>query len=499
MSAGSLLKSTLLIGSASSVSIVIGIIRAKLLVLMVGPAGVGVMGLFTNIQGVGVALAGLGLQTVGVRELSAMAGRTKAQARVRRLLLGAFLLQSLVLGIGIWVFRAPIATLAFGDALRADAVGLIGIGVAFSIFAAYQFTILKGLRRIRDIAWVTVLGALCSSVAALTTVWMAGTEALIWFVIIQPILSAAVGGLYLLRHPPAETGPGRLAVFARHWGRYAGQGLPFMVTMFMPIASVLVIRAMITRDLGLEAAGFFHAAWTITLQYVGVLLAAMGTDYFPRLAETIRNRPRAIALINDQLQVALALGGPVMIGLVGFAPVVIVLFFSGDFLEAVPVLQWQTLGNIPKIAVWCLGFILVTQGRAVTFFTTELFFNAIFLGFVWIFLPHMGLTAVGIGFLVGYILAALLMQILARRHLGFRWEPTSFSLFVMHLASCAAVLAVAQYSALWAAGLSVVLGGITGVIGLRALIARIGTSHKFIRPIAAVFARLGWPLDKPAP
>ena len=69
-----LVRSMLVIGCATSVGIVLGIVRVKVLALLLGPAGVGLMGIYTNVLQTSAQLAGLGLGQSGVRRLAAKQG-----------------------------------------------------------------------------------------------------------------------------------------------------------------------------------------------------------------------------------------------------------------------------------------------------------------------------------------------------------------------------------------------------------------------------------------
>src|SRR5690606_17556361 len=92
------------------------------------------------------------------------------------------------------------------------------------------------------------------------------------------------------------------------WRPMAALGVVFMVAGLATTVTLLVVRALIIRDLGLDAGGLFSATWGITITYVGFLLSAMSVDYYPRLAGIVHDHPQATRLINDQAQLGLALG-----------------------------------------------------------------------------------------------------------------------------------------------------------------------------------------------
>lgn len=67
---GSILKSTSLTGGSQAISMVIGMLRNKFAALLLGPAGIGLIGTYMAIQHFAVSLAGLGVSQSGVRDIS---------------------------------------------------------------------------------------------------------------------------------------------------------------------------------------------------------------------------------------------------------------------------------------------------------------------------------------------------------------------------------------------------------------------------------------------
>ncbi len=107
------------------------------------------------------------------------------------------------------------------------------------------------------------------------------------------------------------------------------------------------------------------------MTYIGFVLTAMGTDYYPRLTAAIHDHATVNRLVNEQTEVALLLAGPVFLAMLGLAPWVIQLLYSSRFRPAVDVLRWQMLGDVLKVASWPLGFIILAAGDGRTFMLTE--------------------------------------------------------------------------------------------------------------------------------
>ncbi|HMK22670.1 MAG TPA: oligosaccharide flippase family protein, partial [Terriglobales bacterium] len=93
-----ILKSSALIGGSQVANIAIGIVRTKAMALLLGPAGFGLFGLYGSIASLTQNLAGMGINSSGVRQIAEAAGtgdrtrigQTTAVLRRTSVVLGLF-------------------------------------------------------------------------------------------------------------------------------------------------------------------------------------------------------------------------------------------------------------------------------------------------------------------------------------------------------------------------------------------------------------------------
>jgi O-antigen/teichoic acid export membrane protein len=434
------------IGSAQAVNILISILRMKVLAILLGPTGVGLLSIYNSLQGMVGTAAGLGMGSSGVRQIASVKGEEQELSRVRRVLLAAHLVQGVLAMLGVWLLRAPISEWLFGDRSYATEVGLIGLAILLTLLGTAQTALLQGMRRIGDLGRVTVLSALVGTVAGLTAVWLYGEAGLVWFVVVQPLATMVIAMRYTRRLPKPTAARPSVAEIWDVWKPMVKLGAAFMLGGLATTATLLLVRGRLTQELGLEAAGQFAAAWGITMTYVGFLLGAMAADYYPRLTEVINDRAASTRLMNDQAQLGLAIGGPVLLLLIGLAPWAVTLLYSAEFAPAAELLQWQTVGNVFKLASWALAFSIVAAARSKTFFMMELSFNIVFLAMIWVLLPVLGLQVTAIAFLVGYVVYFATVNILAHILQGFRWQSLSLLLLALHVTLALALLALARFA-----------------------------------------------------
>ena len=490
-----LIKSMIIIGSAQVVNILISIVRMKLLAVLLGPSGVGLLSIYNSLLGMVQQTAGLGIGSSGVRVIASARGDEATLSRVRRVLFAAHLIQGTLAMIVIWLLRERIAIWLFGDAVRATEVGLIGVAILIGLLASAQTALLQGLRKIGDLGRVTVIGAFVGTLAGLAAVWLQGESGLIWFILVQPLAVVLIALRYTRRLPKPITARLSLVETWEVWKPMAKLGAAFMLGGLATAATLLLVRSHISRELGLDAAGHFAAAWGITMTYVGFLLGAMGADYYPRLTEVIHDKVAAVRLMNDQAQLGLAIGGPVLLLLIGLAPWVITLFYSSSFEPAVTLLQWQMLGNVFKLASWAMSFSIVAAARAKTYFFMELSFNIVFLGMVLVLLPRIGLEVTAYAFVLGYLVYLTIVYVLVRCIHGFRWQALSLGLLGLHTSLGVALLVLALMAPLAAAIASPLLATATGLFGLRVVLSKVGKHGRLPTRLYGIFSRLGWPIQ----
>lgn len=402
----------------------VALLRTKVAALLLGPAGVGLIGLFTNLVTTASTVGGLGFGNVGTRQIvhaTVENDETRIVTARRALFWGSLGLAALSAG-SFWGLRNVMAQLVLDDQLLASDIGWLAIAVALSIGAASQKALLNGMRKIGDIARVSVGSALLSTVLGIGALFLYGRAGIVAFVVAAPLASFVLGHWYVSRLPKMQRTPVRVRPLMREWGDLARLGFAFMVAGLAGTIGQLFVRLLVQNELGVEALGHFHAAWSISMTYIGLVLTAMGTDYYPRLTAVIEDPDAVNRLVNEQMEVALLLAAPILLAMLGLAPWIVELLYTSQFGDAVEVLRWQVLGDVLKIASWPLGFILLAAGSGKSFVWTQWLQIATFGGLSFVLLPMLDLVATGVAFLGMYGVGLSLNFALAKRRTRFRFS-----------------------------------------------------------------------------
>jgi len=65
-----ILKSSSIIGGASVINILIGLVRTKIVAVLLGPTGIGLVSLYTGLMATATAVATMGIGTIGTRQIA---------------------------------------------------------------------------------------------------------------------------------------------------------------------------------------------------------------------------------------------------------------------------------------------------------------------------------------------------------------------------------------------------------------------------------------------
>lgn len=437
---GQILKSSALVGGSSVINIAIGIVRTKAMALLLGPAGYGLFGLYGSIANLTQSIAGMGVNSSGVRQIAAAVGSGDAEQvglttvvlRRTSIILGA--LGALLLIVA----SRQVSAITFGNKQQAAAVCLLSVAVFFQLVSWGQNALIQGMRRIADLAKIQVLGALFGMIFSVILVYFWRDKGVVPSLVSVALMSLAASWWYSRKiHIQAPS------LTASEVGREAAEllklGSAFAATGFMTTGVAYAVRIMLLRNVGFEATGYYQSAWTLGGLYVGFILQAMGADFYPRLTASAHDNAMSNRLVNEQTQVGFLLAGPGVLATLTFTPMVIGLFYSAKFLAAVSVLRWICLGTTLQVITWPMGFIIVAKGKQALFFATELSWTVASLGFAWICIKFLGLNGAGIAFFGSYLFYGLLLYPIVYQLSGFRWSAANKRIGIILLSLIIAV------------------------------------------------------------
>ena len=301
----------------------------------------GLIGILNNLMATGAKIAALGVNNSGTRQVADAVGRDDPDAidASRRALFSCTLILAVLGSFLFWYVRDLIAVHILDDKELAPFVGWVSIGIGLTVATGSQTALLTGMRRIGDIARMTVISSLVGALVGIAAIYYLGETGIILLVLSAPFAGLVTSHFYVAKLPRTQLKRSSFREVKQQWGALLKLGFAFMVAgLAMPVGQ-LAVRAMVQNQLGLESLGHFQASWAISMTYIGFVLGAMGTDYYPRLTAVIKDHSKTRRLVNEQAEVAILLAGPVLLAMMALAPWVIRLLYSEEFIPSISVLR----------------------------------------------------------------------------------------------------------------------------------------------------------------
>lgn len=479
----SVLRSSSIIGSANAVNYLMALVRVKIIAVLLGPAGVGLVSLYTSAITLAGTVSGFGIASSGVREVALAFSQhdTKAAARTVRVLRRVCWFTGFI-GWALAVALAPfLSCWVSGSKEHAWAIALLGGTLLLGSISGGQMALLQGVRNIGDIARANIMAMLINTCVAIGLYALLGQQGIVPVMALSAVVSLFASWWFARKVDVEsvliswrETVAGALQL--------AGLGFAFMWSALLIAGLDMATRSLLTRELGISAAGHYQAAWAISGMFAGFILSAMGSDFYPRLTGAIHDKAMATRTVNEQTEIGLLLALPGLLATLAFAPWLMEAFYTRQFLPGAILLPWFVLGVFGRVVSWPLGYIQLAKGASRWFITTETLFIGFQLGLVLWMVPRYGLVGVGYSFAATYVVYPLAMLWLSRSLIGFRWSPGVMRLLALSgvcvgggLAATACLTGVSQHLA---GGLITLIGG---VASLRGLAERLGQAHAIVK------------------
>ncbi len=429
---GQALRSTTLLGATSALSYLVGLIRVKIIAVLLGPGGVGIASLYISATGLISTIAGAGLPYSGVRSIAQAHGNNDLEgvSRVATALVRAAWFTGLS-GLLLTICASPwLSQLLFENDTHAVAISLTGATVLLGSLSGARTSLLQGTQRIGDIARISVSTLFINTALAIAVYAVLREQG-----IVPVLIGTALVNLIVTSHFSARV---TLPIVAMSQSQtiatvrtLASLGLALMWSALLTSLLDVVIRATISRNLGVEAAGHYQAAWTLSGLFAGFVLNATVADYYPRLSASITDSSATRKIINHQAEIGLLLSLPGLLGTLALAPYIMQIFYTRDFQPGTILLPWLMLGVMGRVVSWPLSFVQLALGLSRIFFVTETLLITLQATLTLLLLPHNGLVGAAQAFAMSYACYFIAMYLMARKYVAFRWSPQAKRLLLI--------------------------------------------------------------------
>jgi PST family polysaccharide transporter len=426
-----IIKSTSIVGGSQVINVFFRILKNKILALLIGPAGLGLINTYQSTVSLITSVAGLGVGFSGVREI-AEADATKDQNKIS---IATLTLRRISILLGLLgmllciLFSKPLSRFTFGSAQYTNEIRLLSLFVFFTIVAEGQTALIQGKRRIKDLASMSILGTVYGLIIGLPLIYFFRLKGIIPFIILTAVAQLITSWWYARKVSIKKIVLSCKETFKKSKA-FVKLGFAFMLAGFGMTAAQYLIRVIIINKLNIEAVGIYQAANVISVLYIGIILDAMGKDYYPRLTAVANDSKKVIQSINEQTEIGILLAMPGLIATLTFAPLLIKIFYTSEFNIAYQILRWQILGIFLRVISWPMAYYFVAKGESKTFLIMETIFTFMYVILTYFGILMFNIIGLGISFFILYVFYTLFNLALLYKIIKFSWSIQVKKLFL---------------------------------------------------------------------
>lgn len=415
-----ILKYTGIFGGVQGLNILMGVVRNKLVALILGPEGMGLISLFNSSIKLLSDSTNLGISMSAVREISEAysVGDTEKTLHAVKLirvwslltaLIGALLCMVLSPLLNRWTFSWGDHTLHFV---------LLSPIVAASAVTGGELAILKGARQLKHLAVISIYGVAGAIVTSIPMFLAWHEAAIVPSLIVVAMLQMAFTIAYSYRMFPLRIHGGR-PLFAEGLGMVK-LGMAFVMAGILGSGAEFVIRSYLNNVGSLEVVGLYNAGFMITITYAGMVFQAMETDYFPRLSSVNETGELMNTVVNRQVEVSLLLVSPLLVFFIFGAPMLLPLLYSSKFIPVMGMVKLTIIAMYFRAITLPIEYISLARGRSKVYLFTEAAYDMVLVVAVMCGYGAFGLTGTGFAIAVTGLFNLLLVIFISHKYYAYK-------------------------------------------------------------------------------
>ena len=397
-------------GVQSILQMVLSFVSIKVTAVYLGAPGLAIIGQLGNFLALLQGGIGNAIQTGIVKLTAESDGDNDRQVRIWRTGFRMALLLGIVAALAVMAAARPISGWLFDTSDYWPVIVLAGPCLVLGILGVIFAGILNGLKRIRELALITIFTSLVGAVFFIPLAYRFG----VWGGLVGATLSIAsiffvswvilsrtrvLGALKLGGYWDAST--------AREISRFYPMLLAH--SAISPFALILV-RNILTDHLGIDAAGYWQAVWRVSDMYTQVLMTALSLYLMSHLSSARSEDSFARELFGVTYKVILLTAAAAM-GIYLLRDVVIAVVFTREFSPVKDLFAWQLVGDVLKMASWPLRVALVIKMRTRWYIALEVAAPLLHAGFTFVLLPYLQGNAATLGYALAYLIIDFLLLI----------------------------------------------------------------------------------------
>lgn len=399
------------------IKIVSQFIISKFFAVIIGPAGLALLGQLSNVVSILQSIATGGISLGVTKYVSEYSDNLEKQDEIIRNALKLVLYSSVIISSCIFLFYKEISSFVFFKSLEfQNVIFFLGISILPFSLSSILLSIINGKKHYKLYLTINLFNSIVNLLFTLIAVKLWGLKGALYSIVLGPIL------FYIVTFYFGQKYNFNIHAFKKKnfdkdiISKFSKFSFMAINNAIVGSIGLMVIRSSIVKYCSLEQAGYWDSLNKISTSYMLLLTSSIQVYFLPTLSSIKCNKLfwRELLRMNKLLIPSVFIG---LIFLYLFRDNLILLLFSREFLPIKSYFALQFISDLFKISSSIFAYTLYARAQALRIILTDTFFTVTYIAIIHLLIPHFELEGIYLAYLINSVIYFLFMVYYVRRYL----------------------------------------------------------------------------------
>ncbi|WP_183560813.1 O-antigen translocase [Mucilaginibacter sp. SP1R1] len=409
-----LIKTSFFSAIITFIRIASNFVAGKVVALLTGPAGVALIGQFSNFISIALTFANGAINSGVIKYTAEYEGDEQQLKKLFSTSLKISIYSSSVFGFLLLCIATYVSKWLFHSDLYTNPLRVLGCTIILYSLNSLLISILNGKKQIKTYTLVNTVGSVVGLVFTVVLVFFYKISGALYALVLAQSIVFFVTMVMVVRSSwfsKAYFNQPFDRATARNLSRFS---LMAIVTALTVPVSQIILRNLVITQLGVNSAGYWQGMMRVSDGYLLLVTTSLSTYYLPKLSSLNNDEDMRKEIFQGyKIILPVVFVSCMLIYLLRF--VIIHILYTKEFEAMSGLFIYQLIGDFFKMSAWILGYLMLAKAMTKAYIITEIVFSVsnVLLGYLCIHLFQ--LNGITIAFAINYFIYLIIMIVIFRK------------------------------------------------------------------------------------
>ncbi|MDB5141272.1 MAG: O-antigen translocase, WzxE [Mucilaginibacter sp.] len=409
-----LVKTSFFSAIITFIRIASGFVAGKIVAMFTGPAGVALIGQFSNFITIILTFANGAINTGVIKYTAEYDGDEVQTKKLFSTSLKISIYCSSVFGVILLFIATYISKWLFHSLIYSNPIRILGVTIILYSLNSLLTSILNGKKQIKTYTIINTVGSLIGLLFTVILVYyfkitgalyaLVLAQSIVFFVTLTLILKSDWFSWSYFNQPFNKKTAYELSRFSL---------MAIISALTVPISQIILRNLLINR-LGVNSAGYWQGMMRVSDGYLMLITTSLSTYYLPKLSSLHSEEDLRKEIFNGyKIILPIVFAGCLLIYFLRFF--IIHLLYTKEFEAMNGLFTYQLIGDFFKMAAWILSYLMLAKAMTKAFIITEIVFSISYILLGYLCIRLFQLNGITIAFAINYFIYLIVMVVIFKK------------------------------------------------------------------------------------